>query len=222
MADYNINLNSNSFEEAVKFLISNYEVDEVIETGTFNGLGSTTVFAKTNKKVISVESCFNNFFAAKDNLKNYLNVELMYGSSLSIDEMVDFIDNDNIYTSNEVVNKQIMIDGDESNKMKDFYKHEITGWGYGKPSSENLLIDLINNDKKQIVFLDSAGGVGYLEFKKFMSISDEFKKNKILLLDDVSHVKHFRSVQDLLALNYKVTISEDKRFAYCIFTNELQ
>lgn len=217
MISYSINLNSNSFEETVNFLVKNFEVDEIIETGTFNGLGSTTVFAKTGKKVITVESCLRNYFAACGNLKDYPNVELILGSSLNIDEMISFIDQDPFYKNENILNKSITIDGNEEDDTKAFYKHEVSGWGSGKPSRENVLIDLINNDKKQIVFLDSAGGAGYLEFKKFMSLSEDCRKNKILFLDDVSHIKHCRSVDDLKNLNVDVKISEDKRFAYCFF-----
>ena len=41
-----------------------------------------------------------------------------------------------------------------------------------------------------LIVLDSAGGVGHMEFQ----ITDELMKNKAyyLLLDDIHHLKHFR------------------------------
>lgn len=217
MINYNINLNSNLFEDTVRALLKDNEIEEVIETGTFNGLGSTTIFAKTGKKIISVESCLGNHFAAKENLKEYKNVELIYGSSLFIEDMISFIDSDDFYFKEEVKNNSAIIDGPSPDETKSFYKNEVSGWNFGKPKLENVLINLIDNNKKQIVFLDSAGGVGYLEFKLFMSLSEEKKKNKILLLDDVSHIKHYRSVEELKFLGHPVNVSIDKRFAYCFF-----
>jgi hypothetical protein len=220
MINYDINLNENSFKEAVNEILLKNEIDEIIETGTFNGLGSTTIFAKTGKKIISIESCLGNYYMAQDNLKNYSNVELLYGSSLKIEEMINFIKNDKIYSSSEVLDGKIIIDGFTEKDAKEGYESEILGWGYPTPKAEDLLINLINNNKKQIVFLDSAGGVGYMEFKKFMSIKKEFLIKKVLMLDDISHVKHFRSVKDLISLGYDVKISNNKRFAYHSFIND--
>ena len=216
---YDINLNSNLFEKVIKELLVTYPIDEIIETGTFNGLGSTTVFANTGLPVTSIESCKNNHYSAKTNLKSFNNVTLLYGSSLDINEMLAFIDKDDIYNSSVVKTKQIFVDNatNSPEDSKEFYKTEITGWGSEVPEEQNLLFDLINNDKKQLVFLDSAGGVGYMEYLKFMSIPEEFKKNKVLVLDDIKHVKHYRSVVDLKRKNHKIHLSADSRFTYCTF-----
>ena len=211
-----VNLNSNLFSQIMENLIKENKIEEVIETGTFNGLGSTMIFAKIGIKTQTIESCLSSFFAAKDNLKNYSNVILHHGSSLKIQEMLDFIDQDDFYSSSEIKIQNISIDGG-SVDAKSFYKDEVTGFGYSAPPKEDILFNLINNSKKQLVFLDSAGGVGFLEFKKFMSIDECFRKNKILVLDDVAHIKHYRSVNFLKENKYNVSISSDKRFAYCIF-----
>ena len=95
--NYQINLNSSSFQKSVEHLAP--KVDEIIETGTFNGLGSTTVFAKTSKPVFTIESCFEHYQQAVQNLKNYQNVKLLYGSSLNVEQMITFIERDDIYDS---------------------------------------------------------------------------------------------------------------------------
>jgi hypothetical protein len=63
--------------------------------------------------------------------------------------------------------------------------------------------------------LDSAGGVGWLEFLYVMSLKPEYLENKILMLDDISHIKHVRSVQWLVDNGYDVQLSQEKRFAWC-------
>jgi len=221
---YSINLNTSLFEETVNSLITNGNIDEIIETGTFNGLGSTTIFAKTKIKTISIECSYNNYQEAKQNLKYFKNVELYFGTSLNIEDMIEFIEGDDIYESDEVKSHSLLVDytSHSTEKIKEYYKKEVTSScscdGSCTKGMENLLIKLIDNDKKQLVFLDSAGGVGYLEFKKFMSLDTDKLKNKILLLDDISHVKHYRSVLWLEKNGYNVVLSEDERFAYCIFS----
>lgn len=214
--NYQINLNSSLFKDCVVKLSS--KVEEIIETGTFNGLGSTTVFAETGKRVHSIESSLSHYNLAKENLKKYSNVNLHWGSSLNIKEMQSFIENDEIYDSDLVFNKKINVDGNTD--PKNFYLNEIHGFGI-MPKKEDLLLPLINNKTKQLVFLDSAGGVGFLEFEKFMSLKEDIRKFKILLLDDISHVKHYRSVVYLKLNKFNVNISEDKRFAYCIFDENI-
>ena len=63
---------------------------------------------------------------------------------------------------------------------------------------------------------------GYIEFKWFMDMYEEIEsefgqdfKGKILMLDDISHIKHKRSVEHLEKLGYIVNKSEDNRFAWC-------
>jgi hypothetical protein len=85
---------------------------------------------------------------------------------------------------------------------------------------ENALDLFVNNDRNQLIFLDSAGGVGHLEFKKVMSYSKEYLKNKVLMLDDISHIKHIRSVEFLKFTGFNVNVSLDKRFAWCSFQEE--
>lgn len=82
---------------------------------------------------------------------------------------------------------------------------------------EDALSLFANNDKRQLVFLDSAGGVGYLEFIEFMWWPINIRRNKVLLLDDVTHVKHEKSVQSLRNWGFDVNISQDGRFAWCQF-----
>ena len=97
----------------------------------------------------------------------------------------------------------------DSDYPKSFYMREINQ----KVVLENALEVLANNDRKQLVFLDSAGGVGYAEFLEFMNY--EGKCNKILVLDDIDHIKHKRSVKHLEDLGYEVSKSKGNRFAWC-------
>jgi hypothetical protein len=199
--NYSINLNNDEFRETVAKIIETYPIDEIIETGTYNGLGSTKVFAETNKYVFTVECNLNNFLTATNNLKNYENVCVLHAMSLNREYLLNFL-----------LNEEFNIDTTYDSKFpKSFYMREIS-----QPVAiENALEILIKNDRKQLVFLDSAGGVGYAEFLVFMTYP---LQNKILMLDDIDHIKHKRSVSYLQLNGYKVHISSNNRFAWTDFS----
>jgi hypothetical protein len=204
--EYSINLNSNEFKSVVDQIISKNEIDEIIETGTFNGLGSTSIFAKTRKYVFTIECNYNNFINASNNLANYDNVCVIHGLSLPRTDLVRGL-------LNETFDIETKYDSDYP---KAFYMREISH----KVVVENALDLFCNNGRKQLVFLDSAGGVGLLEFNAFMNYNKSYLANKILMLDDISHIKHKRSVEKLEELGYEVNKSSDERFAWCILGNK--
>ena len=210
MADYNIELNSNEFRDVVKRLVNEYNINEVVETGTFLGTGSTKVFAGEGLNVFTIECNPNHLTQAVQNLEGFNNVCFIHGLSLQREKLIkdlmsmDFPDG-GIY---------------DSTRPKVFYTQEVL-----QPVLvEDALSLFANNDKRQLVFLDSAGGVGYLEFIEFMSWPLNIRRNKVLLLDDVTHVKHEKSVQSLRNWGFDVNISQDGRFAWCQFIdgNEIQ
>ena len=197
--DYPINLNSFEFEQVINDLVRDFDFDEVVETGTFNGLGSTTVFAKTGKYVFTIECNRNNYEMAANNLQSYDNVCVIHGLSLHREILIKHL----IHQDFDINTKY------DSDYPKSFYMREINQ----QVVLENALDVLSNNDRKQLVFLDSAGGVGYAEFLEFMNY--ESKHNKILMLDDINHIKHKRSVEYLENIGYKVHKSKENRFAWC-------
>lgn len=221
-----IELNNNLFSQAVETVLTeNPQIEEIIETGTHRGTGSTVVWAMTGLpvKTIEVQRVFHE--EAKRNLQNFSNVELYLGSILPYTKMEKFIRESEDYYSS-AYKKNIGCEIDIYGSAVNFYINEINGGGFaggsqhffeGRPESENLLPDLINNEKNQLIFLDSAGGVGFLEYLEVMSMRQEYLTKKILFLDDTNHVKHHRSVEDLEKRGYTVTETGDGRSAYCNF-----
>jgi hypothetical protein len=203
--EYSVNLNNSEFKNVVNKILQENEVDEIVETGAFNGLGSTSVFAETKKYVFSIECNYNNFVNATNNLINYENVCVVHGLSLNRQDLVRGL-------LNESFDIQTKYDSDYP---KAFYMREISH----QVVVENALDLFCNNHRKQLVFLDSAGGVGFLEFNAFMNYDKSYLSNKILMLDDISHIKHKRSVEKLEELGYEVHQSTDNRFAWCILGN---
>ena len=50
-----------------------------------------------------------------------------------------------------------------------------------------------------------------MEFNSFMGINPLFLEKKVLMLDDVGHVKHFRSVMTLNDMGFNINRSDDGR-----------
>jgi hypothetical protein len=198
MLDYPIELNTLEFKAVVNELVA--ECDEVVETGTFQGNGSTKIFAETGKYVITMECNSHNYQIASQNLRQYQNVAPFHALSLPRQELIHFLLNEKFDINTNF----------DSQYPKTFYMREI-----GQiVLFENGLDLFCNNDRKQLIFLDSAGGVGYAEYLKVMSFNSNYLKNKILILDDIQHIKHIRSVEDLNKRGYDVYFSQENRFAW--------
>ena len=195
---YSTQLNSLEFRAVVNELVQN--VDEIVETGSFHGNGSTKVFADTGKYVFSIECNYENFVTASSNLRQHENVCVLHALSLPKERLIKFL-----------LKETFTLDTAYDSKYpKSFYMREINQF----VSIDNALELFCDNHRKQLIFLDSAGGVGYAEYLWVMSLPDHVKENKILLLDDIKHIKHCRSVADLMIQGYDVQCSQDERFAW--------
>ena len=199
--NYQCHLNNLNFKVPVMSIIAQYDIEDIVETGTNTGVGSTRVLADTGLDVNTIE-CNPEFFKqAKENLKPYSNVVCNLGLSLKKNDMLEFLKIDKYeYPSH------IMID---STDPEGFYTKEID---FNVP--ENLLEGLVNNERRQLIFLDSAGGVGYQEFLTIMRLPGVIKQHKVLLLNDCMHVKHYRSVKFLEDNGYKVNKILDGRVSW--------
>jgi hypothetical protein len=189
------------FSVVVGELIKKNSIDEIVETGAYQGRGSTLVFARTGLPVYSIECNPVYYEAARNNLKDYPKVTILHGYSLKQADILAFIRQDNIYKTHPELKVE----------SRELYIKESSV----KAPAQDLLEEMINNNKRQIVFLDSTGGAGYLEFKKFINLPKEMLKEKILMMDDIDHVKHYRSVKYLESLGYKVNYSKSKRWGWC-------
>lgn len=166
----------------------------ILETGTHLGTGSTRMLASLKpKKLYTIECSFVNHTQAKENLKPFPFVECLHGLSVGIEESKTFMS----------LNKHIFEDDvfiDDANPI-DFYTNEIMGMLNGGEKKEDMKQNLISDilpriaDENPLILLDSAGGIGLLEFRKVKEIMGE--RPYTLVLDDTHHVKHHRSKLDI-------------------------
>jgi hypothetical protein len=188
---YECHLNNLDFQSLVNRIVAENDIEDIVETGTNLGTGSTMVMANTGLDVNTIE-CNPGFHAqAISNLKHMSNVTCHLGLSLKKQVMMEYLKHDkNVHPSD------ILID---SMDPLSFYTKEIDF-----PVPDDLLVPLVSNNRRQLIFLDSAGGVGFAEFLSIMMLPGIYKIFKVILLDDCMHVKHYRSVKFLEENGYTV------------------
>jgi len=177
--------------------------DVMLESGTYIGLGSTAMLAATRpKRLITIESDFSNYEQAVANLAQFPFVEPYWGLSVDRDMALEFIAG-NDYSGDFYV---------DSENPVEFYTREVSVRCY----KENLLTDLLLplRDSNPLILLDSAGGIGFLEY----SIVRQIMGNKphTLILDDTHHVKHYRSRLD--ALQHYTVLYDDLNHGRCVLS----
>lgn len=195
---------------ALRRLADEKDIQFVFETGTYKGDGSTKMLAEIFgqathfKRLITCEVDFHLYKIAKQNLSTFAKVEVLHGLSVGLAEAKHFVKNDEtIKNHNEY--PDIFID-DVDNPI-DFYLREVNGNLSQKELNaafeENIFGKYLPTlEGNVLVSLDSAGGIGFLEFTQMLHYCSSWGKYW-LLLDDVHHLKHFRS---------RLHIYEDPKF----------
>lgn len=185
----------------------------VIETGTFDGLGSTTFIAESFPKhfspqmFVTIEADWKRWRQAMRNLRRFPFIKCLWGNSVKQKQAIDFIRNDDFILNHEKYD-DIFIDNVDN--PVEFYTKEVLGElknkGFKNPISyffdrknkyqgEGLMEKYLRKVKANnpLVILDSAGGIGFLEFSILIEVMGDYPY--VVLLDDVKHIKHYRSVK---------------------------
>jgi len=206
--------------DSLKKEILSGQIDTVIESGTFLGLGSTStiaqVFSDLNRRpqFLTLEASWINWTKARKNLKKYQFVNPVWGKSVPRDEAIAFIQNDELLKNHKNYSN-IYIDGGDDPTA--FYLREISGeFGLSRFSfinkyykkkeekdrpeffqGENLLRKYLLKfkHKNPLILLDSCGGIGFLEFNIVIGTMKDAPF--YLILDDINHIKHFRSYEHI-------------------------
>jgi hypothetical protein len=212
--------------EALTEFVVTRGIDVIIETGTYLGLGSTRAIAscfarlRAPKAFVTIEVSWEHFRNAKANLRSYSFIDCRWGASVERAAAVRFISNDEAIKNHQAYD-YVWIDDVEDPVA--YYTAEIMGRSplRGHKAIRALLRDLadrreqsrwaifwdgedllrrfckIHRNHQPLIVLDSAGGIGYLEFQIMRDVMGQAEY--MLLLDDVHHLKHFRSLRDVRA-----------------------
>lgn len=219
------------------------KITHLLETGTNIGLGSTKMYAEifksdlTPPEFITIEANWRSWRKARKNLNQYRFVKPIWGLSVEMKEALEFISVDDALNNPESY-ANIFIDGGVNPIA--FYKNELSG-EFG--NSSFALINYINmffenKDRKEyytgddllrkyltrfkkntpLISLDSAGGTGLLEFNIVKEIMDNDKY--YLILDDIHHLKHFRSYEEIKGNSGFEIIEVDEKAGW-VFTKKI-
>lgn len=209
----------NKFKETINNIFANNKIEFIVESGTFKGTGSTTTLANAVLKnkvelkafyTIEVDKKFHSI--ATKNLQQFSFVKPIWGLSVNKQMAIDFIKNDDAIKHHEKYENVYI---DTLNNPAQFYINEIDGklskahrqslWrkifslGSNTTSlfTENVFEKILPQvaTSTSLILLDSAGGIGYLEF---LTAIDYLKNsNYFIILDDIHHLKHFRSLEHI-------------------------
>lgn len=199
--------------DVLKRVIQEEKIDHVLETGTHKGLGSTRFIAEafpedsSLAKFVTIEANWKRWRKAKRNLSRFSFVQPLWGNSVHVNDALDFIRHDKLLHDHRS-NDDIFID--DINDPIAFYSKEILAEERCSPFmffiTPIMHIDAVFNyqgedvlrrylrefrNKKLLVVLDSAGGIGFLEFSVLLEEMSSYPY--LILLDDILHIKHYRS-----------------------------
>ena len=189
-------------------------VSHVVETGTYLGTGSTRMLAaafpsgRPPQSFITIEANWSSWRTAVDNLAAFPFVTVLWGRTMRRRAALDFVRADEALRHHERW-PDVFID-DTRHPVKS-YSRELRGRLGGRPrglrpivrfardrlrrySGEDLLTRSLHavRQLRPLILLDSAGGIGWLEFQTVLR--EMGAAPYTIVLDDTHHVKHFRSL----------------------------
>ena len=205
---------SDELRQLLRDTIIRYGVAHVVETGTYEGLGSTRFVAESfppdrpPKSFVTIEAGWRSWRRARRNLRQFPSVTALWGHTLELRSAIEFVEQDECILRHERY-PDIFIDDVED--PVGFYTRELKSGIASAPrglhkrlafaidrrlryEGEGLLAKSLLRVRGEtpLVVLDSAGGTGWLEFTTVRETMDTCPY--LLLLDDVHHLKHFRSL----------------------------
>lgn len=160
--------------------INNYST--IIDIGMWNGLGTTKCVLdaiidkkKNNINFLSIEINHTKFLEAQKNLSKYINyVNMLYGRITELEELISLDDYDDSFFT--LYSRDLQ----QQWFKQTIIEHNTTPYIYSKIP-----------DKIDILILDGGEYSTYGEFKKL------FNKSKIIILDDTTTIKNYKSANDL-------------------------
>lgn len=201
-------------------VIKEYKPKKLLETGTYLGMGTTSVVTSALKEngledsqFFSIEVKSENHLAAKKNLTengliNY--VTLLNGISMPR-KALPTIEEIERTTVKEVEFEGIYIDHQESERARLYYNET----NYDDVEEDLIGKCLITFESEpDFVLLDSGGHMGNLEFNYLI---ERLEKECIVALDDVNHIKHRKSYMQIQNdSRFELITSSDEKFGFCI------
>jgi ADP-heptose:LPS heptosyltransferase/predicted O-methyltransferase YrrM/glycosyltransferase involved in cell wall biosynthesis/SAM-dependent methyltransferase len=208
------------FETSLRELVLSIKPRTIIETGTYLGRGTTRIIATALR---DAGLCGTTFYSIECNPSHHQQarfnldragllpfVKPLLGVSVPRDVLptVEKIHED---TVRNAVDDDIFVDHQEQNRVALYY-----GETDFPDVPENLLGACLEQFGRRcdLVLLDSAGHMGNVEFNY---VIEHLRGECYLVLDDIRHIKHYKSFQQIQQdQRFTVITSSDEKFGFCI------
>lgn len=190
-------------------VIMDYRPYAILETGTYNGLGSTSAILHGLKdanvdpfSLISIESNAENHRQAEKNLlgeKYKGTVLLMHANSLPSELMPRMVYD---------VPDHVITDHADPMKYTKEVPTDIEDDGIYRAMA-------LMDNRPDLVLLDSAGHLGFLEFEYVCKLAES---SFVLILDDTLHRKHYDTLEFIKAhpQDYNILKESKEKFGHAI------
>lgn len=189
---------SDRLVEALRRAAAELRPQVVLETGTYLGQGTTQLLLEALadhplEVFYTIEVSPAYYAEAVLNLAHAPVVHCLWGLTVGQSEAEAFIRNDDLL-QNIAQYPDLYVDSDTP---VDTYTREVRGAG-GTDEALEVIPDMWLErlaprvrSRRPLIALDSAGGIGWMEFQEVLRLMEAARFG--LFLDDINHVKHYRS-----------------------------
>jgi hypothetical protein len=203
-----------AFSEAINQIIKKKKPNKIIETGTYLGDGSTKVIAdalelnQIDYEMLTIEANPAYYLRACKNVAIFENVRVLNGLSIPRDLLPT--PNQTEALINDLADENIFVDHQEKERIR-LYVQECD---FDVPDRMLDICMRYFKNKPNLIMLDSAGHVGFVEFKYMLSL---LKGSCLIVLDDINHIKHYMSFQ-YMKCDSRFTIRKEstEKYGFCI------
>jgi hypothetical protein len=209
---------SGDFATAIRLLFKQIKPTKLIETGTYRGTGTTTIIAEALRELKLHDSTF---FSIEINPKNYslalahveqrgYRARLLNGLSVPRDLLPTRADIDRDYVKSAVPGAQF-VDHQPETRAELYFRE--TDFSFLPDDLLGFAMDELGN-RPDFVLLDSGGHMGLIEFNYLIG---RLRGPCWIALDDILHVKHARSYQQMQAdPRFTIRTVSSEKFGFCI------
>lgn len=206
------------FEHELRGLFRTLRPQTVIETGTFLGQGTTSIIWRAVRalglttNITTIEVNPEHHRLACEHFKaNGMTVRAELGLSIPRSKLPDMAAiTEEFVVEADSCNGRIYYDHDEVSRATRYFSETA----FDVP--ENLLEAALArcNYRPDFVLLDSAGHIGFAEFQHLLTL---LKGSCHLMLDDINHCKHARTMKEIRRdPRFEVLVESDEKFGFAI------
>jgi hypothetical protein len=206
------------FARCLGDLFAKFRPRRVVETGTYLGTGTTMIIARALQQWGPEDASFYSIEVnpvhaqkAEANLARAgLSVNILNGLSVPRALLPSLERIEQLFVKSVIANG-IVVDHEEADRARLYHREtdfpELPDDLLGKVLTEF-------NYRPDLVLLDSGGHLGHIEFRY---VIDQVRSPCLIALDDIHHVKHFRSFQDLRVDDrFELLVASEEKFGFCI------